>query len=117
MGAFGSFVNGPTISGIPYSISYVGGDGFDVVISIDNPTQIWVNDTWLETSNTSGGAPGVVEIGDIVHSNTGLSDASGPARSSVITRSPQFKMRSMRLPSREHDLLAGRFVQRNLRRQ
>ena len=33
------------------------------------PTSVWVNNDWVEQSNTSGGTPGVVEPGDLVMSN------------------------------------------------
>ncbi len=64
------------VSGLPLTITYQGGDGNDTVLSLSQPNTVWVNDTWVEASNTSGGTPGVVEPGDIVDSNPGAGDTS-----------------------------------------
>ena len=65
-----------TVGGVPFTISYQGGDGNDVVLTVGQPSTVYVNDTWLETSNTSGGTPGIVEVGDLVQSDTGAGDSS-----------------------------------------
>ena len=33
-------------------------DGNDVVLTLAQPNTVWVNDTWVEAANTSGGTPG-----------------------------------------------------------
>lgn len=38
-----------TIGGIPFSISYKGGTGNDVVLTIVTPTDVYVDDTWAGT--------------------------------------------------------------------
>lgn len=78
-GTFAGRPEGSVISvgGVPFTISYVGGSNSnDVVLTVAQPASVWVNDTWVETSNTSGGTSGVVEVGDIVHSDTGAGDES-----------------------------------------
>ena len=57
------------VAGVPMTVSYVGGDGNDVELTIARPTEVWVNDTWQEFSNDSGGSPGTVEPGDTVQSD------------------------------------------------
>ncbi len=54
------------VNNIPMSISYVGGDGNDVVLTVVTPTEVWVNDTWVETDNTSGSATPGIQAGDTV---------------------------------------------------
>lgn len=60
------------INGYLYTLSYAGGDGNDVTLSISG--DVWANDSWVEQSNASGGTVGVVEPGDIVESNVGAGD-------------------------------------------
>ena len=76
-GIFAGLNDGDTITlgGIPFTINYDGGDGNDVTLTVDNPTTVWANDTWLEEADTSGGGAGI-QIGDTVMSNTGAGDAS-----------------------------------------
>jgi len=72
-GTFAGLAEGATLTlnNIPFTISYTGGSGNDVVLTVAAPTTVWVNDTWLEQTNVMGGTLGTVEYGDIVNSDTG----------------------------------------------
>jgi hypothetical protein len=60
-----------TIGGLPFTISYFGGTGNDVTLTLANPTTVYVNDDWVITTDTS---PAGLSPGDIVSSNTGAGD-------------------------------------------
>ncbi|MFG0253535.1 MAG: right-handed parallel beta-helix repeat-containing protein, partial [Rhodopirellula sp. JB053] len=70
-GTFAGIAEGDTVmvSGLPMTVSYSGGTGNDVVLTIAQPTEVWVNDTWQESSNDSGGTIGTVEPGDTVEND------------------------------------------------
>ncbi|BBO36057.1 right-handed parallel beta-helix repeat-containing protein [Lacipirellula parvula] len=67
-GTFAGLAEGSVIyvSGIPFTLSYAGGDGNDVTLTIAQPSVVYVNDTWGESVNSSGGTLGTVEPGDEV---------------------------------------------------
>lgn len=48
IGAFSGLAEGAslTIGGLPYTITYVGGDGNDVVLVQSAPSTVWVDDDW-----------------------------------------------------------------------
>ncbi|MDA8744149.1 tandem-95 repeat protein [Rubripirellula amarantea] len=76
IGTFNGLAEGSVVmvSGLPMTISYMGGvDSNDVVLTIAQPTDVWVNDTWSEQSNDSGGTAVFVESGDVVQGD-GLDD-------------------------------------------
>ena len=64
----GSFI---VFNGRSYKLSYAGGDGNDVTLSIVN--QVWVNDTWIITNNVGPRQP---SAGDTVMSDTGANDTA-----------------------------------------
>jgi VCBS repeat-containing protein len=74
-GAFGGLSEGSVIifNGKPLKLSYVGGDGNNVTLSIPVPTDVWVNDTWIVTSDVG---PTGLSTGDTVMSNTGAGDTA-----------------------------------------
>ena len=53
-----------TVNGVPLVLSYEGGDGNDVTLTLEKRDDVWVNDTWIETANGPG-TSGVVDYGDI----------------------------------------------------
>jgi len=44
-----------------------------VVLTVANPNTVWVNDTWQEQADTSGGGAGI-QVGDTVMTNGGAGD-------------------------------------------
>ncbi len=71
-GTFAGYAEGSTVTidSIPFTISYVGGTGNDVTLTVTNPSEVWVNDNWV-ISNDIG--PGGLSYGDTVE-NTGAGD-------------------------------------------
>ena len=76
-GQFAGLGEGATIvvNNIPFSISYMGGDGNDVTLTLQHPTNVWANDTWVETGDVDG-HPGVIGYGDTVASDPGEGDSA-----------------------------------------
>lgn len=74
-GAFAGLAEGSRVllNNFPLVVSYVGGDGNDVSLSLPQPSDVWVNDTWIITNDL--GTPGL-SYGDTVMSNTAAGDDS-----------------------------------------
>ncbi|MGE3329292.1 MAG: beta strand repeat-containing protein, partial [Acidimicrobiia bacterium] len=76
-GTFASLPEGAVLSidNIPFTVSYLGGTGNDITLTVVAPNTVWVNDTWVEFADF-GGTPTVVEYSDTVDSDTGAGDAN-----------------------------------------
>jgi nitrous oxidase accessory protein NosD len=72
-GTFAGLAEGSTVTlnGVPLFVSYVGGDGNDVTLSLPTPSDVWVNDTWIITNDVG---PAGFSFGDTVMSNAGAGD-------------------------------------------
>ena len=69
IGEFAGLAEGTvvTLDNVPLTISYLGGDGNDVTLTLAAPDEVWANDTWLISDDL---APSGLSYGDVVYSDT-----------------------------------------------